>query len=571
VSSNRSSAELDRGETVSHGGLIVIAVIRAHQFRSQSFVLPAVIGLSFFANTLCFANSQLWPALRVGEDDNLQKALTALQNNHLNEALDILTIAEREHSSDARIRNFRGIVLAQLGRDAEAEREYREAVRIDPSLEDAHKNLGYLEWTEHNLEDARVQLKQALDLAPDDTFAHYYLGRVQLDAKLYQSAFQELDRSGVSWPSDVRFLIEAANGYRALNRQEESRKVINRLATMSLNDSEVVDVAWLLLSANENDTAINLLQKLSKRQNPTCPSWAQFDLALAYLLNGDYENAAEQANIFLKTRHSVGEASAEAAPAWSLVGIAKSHLNQEESAVEAFRQAAKLDPTREEHWLNLTRELMESNHYADAISAAQEGVDANPKSYALHLRLGAAYISVDRYSEAENIFRQLVNAGDPLPTSYVGLAQVLLRTGRAEEAVSELAAAGQKLGPNFLISYFQGLALDRAARPGEAVSAFEDAIRLNPKSPEAHLGLGKTELAIGQMSDAIAELQETLRLNPDNPQAQRLLSQAYRRSGDAQTASRYAEQITEAPPSTEQSLLGDFLPPEWETPQGVRQ
>src|SRR5438270_528729 len=193
---------------------------------------------------------------------------------------------------------------------------------------------------------------------------------------------------------------------------------------MSLNDSEVVDVAWLLLSANENDTAINLLQKLSKRQNPTCPSWAQFDLALTYLLNGNYENAAEQANIFLKTQHPVGEASAETASAWSVVGIAKAHLNHGEASVEAFRQAAKLDPTSEAHWLNLTRELMDLNHYADAISAAQQGLDANPKSYALHLRWGAAYLSVDRYSEAENIFRQLVNAGDPLPMSYVGLAQV---------------------------------------------------------------------------------------------------------------------------------------------------
>ncbi len=157
----------------------------------------------------------------------------------------------------------------------------------------------------------------------------------------------------------------------------------------------------------------------------------------------------------------------------------------------AFRQAAKLDPTREEHWLNLTRELMELNRYADAISAVYEGLESNPKSYALHLRLGAAYLSTDRYSEAEAVFRHLVDAGDPLPTSYVGLAQVLLRTGRAQEAVSELAAAGQKLGPNFLISYFQGLALDRAARPGEAVSVFEDAIRLNPNSAEAHFGLGK--------------------------------------------------------------------------------
>jgi tetratricopeptide (TPR) repeat protein len=549
----------------------VVVRNRVRNFRSQSFVLPAVIGLWLFANTLCFANSlHLWPAIRVAEEDNLQKALTALQNNHLNEALDILTAAEREHPSDARIRNFRGIVLAQLGRDTDAEREYREAVRIDPRLGDAHKNLGYLEWTQHNLEDAQVQLMQALDLAPDDSFAHYYLGRVQLDGKLYQSAFEELDRSGVSWPADVGFLIEAANGYCALNRQEEARKVIDRLAAMSLNDSQVADVAWLLLSANENDAAINLLHKLTKRQNSICPRWAQFDLALTYLLNGSYENAAEQANIFVKAPHPAGEGSAFAS-AWSLAGIANAHLNQQEAAVHAFRQAAKLDPTREEHWLNLTRELMELNHYADAISAAQEGLDANPKSYALHLRLGAAYLSVDRYSDAEKTFRQLVQAGDPLPLSYVGLAQVLLRTGRAEDAVSELTAAKQKLGANFLISYFQGLALDRAARPAEALSAFQDAIRLSPNSSEVHLGLGKTELAIGRISDATVELQETLRLSPGNVQAQRLLSQAYRRSGDTETASRYAEQTTETPPSTEKDLLGDFSLPEWQTSQGPRQ
>jgi tetratricopeptide (TPR) repeat protein len=536
---------------------------RGHNFRS--FVSLAVIGLWLFANVLCFTSSC------VAQGDDLQRALTAFQNHHLNEALDTLTAAEREHPSDARIRNFRGIVLVQLGRNKDAEREYREALRIDPGLEDAHKNLGYLEWTEHNLKDARVHLKQALDLAPDDGFAHYYLGRVQLDDKLYQSAFQELDRSGVSWPSDVGFLIEAATGYRALNRHEEARNVINRLATMSLNDSEVVDVAWLLLSENQNDTAINLLHELTKRENPACPSWAQFDLALAYLLSGKYENAAERANILLKAPQHANEAPAEAASAWSLVAIAKAHLNQEEAAVHAFRQAAKFDPKREEHWLNLTRELMERNHYADAISAAQEGLGANPKSYALHLRLGAAYLSVDRYHEAENIFRQLADAGDPLPTSYVGLAQVLLRTGRAEEAVSELTAARQKLGPNFLISYFQGLALDRAARPAEAIAAFQESIRLNPNSSEAHLGLGKTDLSLGRISEATAELQEALRLSPGDIQARRLLSQAYRKSGDAQAASRYAEQITEAPPSTEQSLLGDFLPPEWETSQSDSQ
>jgi len=516
---------------------------------------------------ICLANCCL-PLLSIwAQDDDLQQALIALSQNHLEVALDRLSAAEREHPSDARVRNFRGIVLVRLGRDTEAAREYQEAIRIEPTLEDAHKNLGFLEWTEHDLEGARTHLKRALGLAPDDSFAHYYLGRVLLDAKLYESAFQELNRSGMSWPSDVEFLIEAANGYTALGQNEEARKVTSRLSTMQLKDDEVVSVARLLLSVNENEAAINLFRRLCDGRDPACPRWAQFDLAFAYLLTGKYETAGDRARAFLKTPQLGPSEPAESASAWSLIGISNANLHQDEAALEAFRQAAKLDPAQEEHWLNLTRELMELNRFSEAISAALEGIDSNPKSYALHLRLGAGYLAIDRYSEAEAVFRQLVDAGDPLPTSYVGLAQVLLRTGRAKDAVAELAAASQKLGPNFLINYFQGLALDRAARPGEAVPVLQEAIRLNPDSAEAHLALGKSELAIGRVVEATAELQESLRLSPGNLQAQRLLSQAYRRAGDAQTATRYAEQTTEAPPSAVPDLLGDFLPPEWETPQ----
>jgi tetratricopeptide (TPR) repeat protein len=516
----------------------------------------------------CFAISQEpLPSIRATQGDALQAALEALQNNRLDEALRHLTAAEREQPSDARIRNFRGIVLVRLGRNSEAAHEYREAIRLDPSLEDGYKNLGFLEWTEHHLESARAQLQQALELAPDDPFAHYYLGRVQLDANLYESAFQELDRSGVAWPADPQFLIEAANGYLALRRQEKAREIIDRLPTMRLSDSEVAVVARLLLSAGENATAIDLLRGLSERQNPAGPRWARLDLALSYLAEGKYEKAMAQSQMLVEAPQFAGAAGEEAASAWSVIGIAKARLGQSGAAVDAFRQASKFNSRREEHWLNLTRELMELNRYAEAISAAQEGLNANPKSYALHLRLGAAYLSSDRYSDAENVFRQLVAAGDPLPTSYVGLAQVHLRTGRAEEAVSELAAAGKKLGPNFLISYFQGLALDRAARPAEAVSAFEEALRLNPNSSEAHLGLGKSELAIGHTGQAISELQKSLQINPGNVQAQRLLSQASRRAGNTQAPSRYSQETAEKEPSPQNHLLGDFILPEWQSPK----
>src|SRR5258708_13017284 len=97
---------------------------------------------------------------------------------------------------------------------------------------------------------------------------------------------------------------------------------------------------------------------------------------------------------------------------------------------------------------------MELNRYPEAVTAVQSGLAANPKSYSLHLRLGAAYLAAGRYAEAEKVFRDLVAAGDPLPTGYIGLAQVLLRTGHAEEAATLLAAAEKKLGRNFLSNYF---------------------------------------------------------------------------------------------------------------------
>ena len=94
----------------------------------------------------------------------------------------------------------------------------------------------------------------------------------------------------------------------------------------------------------------------------------------------------------------------------------------------------RFEAGNEENWLNLTRELMEANRYAEAI-ATHEAIAANPKSYALQLRLGASQLAAGKYAESEASFRALVDAGDPFPTSYVGLAQALLREGRAEDAV----------------------------------------------------------------------------------------------------------------------------------------
>ncbi len=477
------------------------------------------------------------------QEDAFQRGLTALSENRPQDALEEFTAAEREHPDDARARNFRGILLVQLGKNAEAAAEYQESIRLDPTLEDAYRNLGFLRWTEHQLAPARDMLERAIKLSPDDSFAHYYLGRVELDAQRYEQAFRELDLSHQSFPADAGLLIQVTTGYIALGRQENARKSLDQLMQVALTEAQSVQVASLLLSIHENDRAISLIQKLNGRfQSP--PPWTQFDLALAYFLAANYEKAVEQALFCVQAVRPLAA----------------------KRSVSALRQAATLAPDDEAHWLNLTRELMELNRYPEAVTAVQSGLAANPKSYALHLRLGAAYLAAGRYGEAESVFRDLVSAGDPLPTGYVGLAQVLLRTGRAEEAAADLGDAEKKLGPTFLISYFRGLALDRAGKPSEALTAFQQATHLNPNSADAHLHLGKTEFALSHVNESIAEFHEALRLDPGNTQAKRLLSQAYRRAGDTKNATKFAMASTEAPGAPAGDLLDDFFVPQWQAP-----
>jgi tetratricopeptide (TPR) repeat protein len=500
------------------------------------------------------------------QDEALQRGLNALKENRLEQALEALTIAERENPEDARIRNFRGITLTQLGKTADAESEYREAIRLDGKFEDAWRNLGFLLWTEHRQGDARTALVQAIELSPADSFAHYYLGLLDMETQQYGEAFHELEESQVPWPEDTAFLIEAARGCVALGKKEQASKILGQLTTRALGVLECAQVASLLSALGEYETAIRLLNSVGNGASPDAKTWLRFDLAIIHLLSGHYAQAAELSRRYVAQSGTAASAN-ELAAGWSLLGIAEARAGNSEQAVPALGKAAKLEPANEEHWLNLTRELMEVSRYREAIDATREGLAAKPDSYALHLRLGAAELSAGQYKEAEAAFRELAEAGDPLETSYLGLAQALLREGRAEEAAVVVTNGEQKIGETFLLSYFRGLSLDRAGKRSEAIMAFREAIRINPRSSEAHLGLGKTELATGQTNEAIAELQEALRLGPGNAQARRLLSQAYRRIGDAKKAEEFADASSEKPATPEGDLLQDFLLPNWQMPK----
>src|ERR1700730_4576819 len=201
------------------------------------------------------------------QGDSFQRGLAALKENRMEDALAELTEAKSEHPDDARIRNFLGIVLVRLGKNGEAASEYREAVRLDPHMEDAYRNLGFLEWNEHRLEPAREALDRAVELSPNDSFARYYLGRVLLDGQLYAQALQEIESSNVPLPDDTSFSIQLATAYIAVGNKDQARTLLQQLATEPLDGRQSIHVASLLLALRENDAAIGIIgRRLNKKK-----------------------------------------------------------------------------------------------------------------------------------------------------------------------------------------------------------------------------------------------------------------------------------------------------------------
>src|SRR5438046_10513104 len=98
---------------------------------------------------------------------------------------------------------MRGIVLAKLGRIKEAAAEYQEAIRLEPKNKDTYRNLGLLRWTERRYGEAREALTRAVSLFPDESFAHYYVGRVRLDTQQFTEALRALKLHDVSRPGDT--------------------------------------------------------------------------------------------------------------------------------------------------------------------------------------------------------------------------------------------------------------------------------------------------------------------------------------------------------------------------------
>jgi TolB-like protein/Tfp pilus assembly protein PilF len=192
-------------------------------------------------------------------------------------------------------------------------------------------------------------------------------------------------------------------------------------------------------------------------------------------------------------------------------------------ARQMFERATKLDPHYAQAYVG-----MSATYYVESTW----GWSQDPQTLEHALAMG----------------QQAVVLNDSLPSAHGLLGMIYAVKRQYEQAIAESEWA-IALDPNSVDSYVQRAeALNTVGRPEEALSAVQQAIRLNPRGTAPQfVNLGMAYYSLGQYTDAISTFKRLITQNPNFLTAYSMLSLSYveqwrsQQSQDPQTLTRTIE------------------------------
>jgi tetratricopeptide (TPR) repeat protein len=179
-------------------------------------------------------------------------------------------------------------------------------------------------------------------------------------------------------------------------------------------------------------------------------------------------------------------------------------LGQNDQAADQLKRALEIQPSNDDAHRILSRVLMAQGKTEQAIDELKTALAYRPRSWVNLNELGRLYFELRRLPDAAATFQRALEVAPDDARAYLSLGAVYLAMGNFSRAI-EMFDRSSKITPTGLASSNLGTAYYRLSRFGDAATAYETAIRLDPKSALLHGNLGDAYLRLARKADAARE------------------------------------------------------------------
>ncbi len=234
----------------------------------------------------------------VGKDPNLYGAwqdlgLLYAKQNRWSEAVEAFAELAKKQQNSVETAYFLALSYFNAKRTTEAETEARRALRLDAGFSDAHALLGIILAARGTANpEAMESLTQAVALAPKNSDAVFYLGRLQYVARDYQNSLRNLQTAVGLNPKSIEARFFLGTVFEAANESEKALAEYQEI--IKLDEKSFygqVGLGALYVKQGKLDEAVKALNRaVSIEKNSFEANWA---LGRALILQEKFAEAAD--------------------------------------------------------------------------------------------------------------------------------------------------------------------------------------------------------------------------------------------------------------------------------------
>jgi tetratricopeptide (TPR) repeat protein len=449
----------------------------------------------------------------------------------------LLDEATKLFPADAGLDNLQGIIEAQEGNYAAAERSFKRAVTRDRKFTGAYLNLGRL-YQEHSAADPQALTKaidvyrRVLQYDAANAEANYQNAELLMRKGAYQASLSHLSRLPARIQESAQVLSVSCADYAGLGRIDRANEMANRLiAHPDFSESDVIAILPILTGAKRDDLTVELLEGMRKRR--ALSPYMRRGLGLAYERTGKLAEAREALE---------RSASADPIPAALLADLARVARKQQDyqGALGYLAHARDLEPKDAGLHYFFGLVCLDLNLVAEAHAAFERAVKIEPENPAYNYAIGATSTFRRDPAEAIPYFEKYVRLKPRDARGKLALGAALMGAKQYDAAARALTEAVKVPGVAAAAHYYLGAVARRGGRLDDAVLELRQALKANPDYADALAELGQCYLMRREYESAGVLLMRALRIAPDHYAANFNLLTLYARTKDEREAAQTA-------------------------------